>query len=641
MKSLMMLWRVAADELGGQCNVSTTRDFNTVTSRVEHEGLPFLAITLPTFGKDFQKSLAEGRVARNLFQGFSWQAGLPRFLGGFLELVFDRGTGVLLDNPSIGAIHAVRQLTMLFGKVEVPTSAKRDAKALRGFIECESEIKDSDRNRTLVETLEFQQVSNLLWGEVLWRIENDLREEYAGESRSLERDPHWPILIPRHGSGSTADRLRGNAKFDLVEWTQRLEDVFPYGEYVLPNWRSYDRLDRVDLREPGAERPVRVITVPKTLKTPRIIAIEPTCMQYMQQGLFLMLVDRIRGDRTMGKVVGFDDQWRNHRLVRRGSLDGSLASLDLSEASDRVSNQLVRAMLAHYPRFLAAVDATRSRRADVRGEVIRLAKFASMGSALTFPIEAMVFATCVFIGIQRCEGRRLRPKDIQSLRSQVRVYGDDIIVPTDYAQSVITTLEAYGFKVNRDKSFVTGRFRESCGKEYYNGEDVSLVRCRAVVVDRNGQYGLPTSRKSVLETESTVALRNRFYLSGMWQTAAWLDRWIAGLLGPHYPTLEVTRKEPWEVPAPRSNVLGRWSILPVRKIYSIQDRLEIDPDWHVPMVRAYQIQHQIPKSPVSGVGALVKVLRPGRQEPFEDPRHLEQAGRPQSSCMKLRKVPIL
>ncbi len=631
MKSLMMLWRVAAEEYGGICSVSTTRDFKTVTCRVEDEGASFLTITLPRFCDDFQKSLSLGRVTRDMFQGFSWHAGLPRFLGGFLELVFHRASGHLIDEPNIDAIQAVRQLTLLFGKVLVEPTERRTRAAIEGFINCEQEVKRSDASRDSEQYRAFSRVSNLLWSDVLQRVDNDLYAEHAGPRVS---NPEWPYVIPKHGPGATADRKKGNLKFDFEEWSQRLEAIFPFGEYALPNWRYYSRLDRVNFLEPGAERPVRVITVPKTLKTPRIIAIEPSYMQYMQQAVKSLLVDSIQSSNTMGRVVGFDDQWLNRRLAEEGSLTGSLATLDLSEASDRVSNQLVRTMLAPWPHVSEAVDATRSRRADVPGHgVIRLAKFASMGSALTFPVEAMVFTTLVFMGIERGLDRPLTRGDVSRLRKRVRVYGDDIICPVEYAKSVIDCLELYGFKVNSNKSFLTGLFRESCGREYYAGHDVSVVRARHVVVD-GATWELPSSRKFVREIESTVALRNRFYLHGMWKTAAWLDEWIRPSLGGWYPTVAATTLGQWDDPTPRSSVLGRWTVLPLWA--SSYENQATSSRYHNLLVRGWVTHNQIPRSEASGVGALLKVLAPKRDKPFEDAKHLERAGRPDAVRMKLR-----
>jgi len=630
MKSLMMLWRVVADEFGDMCSVSTTRDFKTFSSRVEDEGASFMTITLPRFCDDFQKSLSRGRVARELFQGFAFQSGLPRFLGGFLELIFDRASGHLLDKPNIEAIQAIRQLTLLFGKVQVAPTERRVRATIEGFVECEQEVKIADSRRSQREIEDFERVSALLWSDVLQRVDNDLFREQEGPRVS---DPEWPYLRPKHGPGATADRKSGNKKFDFFEWPQRLERTFPYGEYALPNWRYYSRLDRVDFLEPGAERPVRVITVPKTLKAPRIIAIEPSYMQYMQQGVKDLLVQSIREDYLMGRMVGFDDQWRNNHLAKKGSVTEDLATLDLSEASDRVSNQLVRTMLRRWPHLFEAVDATRSRKADVPGHgVIRLAKFASMGSALTFPVEAMVFAAVVFIGIEKGLARPLSRADLHRFRKRVRVYGDDIIIPVEFAQSVIASLEAFGFKVNSNKSFLDGKFRESCGREYYDGHDVSVVRTRHVVV-HDGGWDLPSSRRFVTETESTVALRNRFYLSGLWRTAAWLDKWNRSLLGGWYPTVEVTSASQWDESTPRSPVLGRWTVMPMRG--STQEPQASDPYYHVLSVRGWVVESHLPPSEASGVGALLKVLS-SRSEIFDDVQHLLRAGRPEAVRTKLR-----
>jgi hypothetical protein len=58
---------------------------------------------------------------------------------------------------------------------------------------------------------------------------------------------------------------------------------------------------------------------------------------------------------------------------------------------------------------------------------------------------------------------------------RLSVYGDDIIVPTGAAQTVIEWLEALGFIVNHEKSFFdpNHRYRESCGEEYFEGINVS------------------------------------------------------------------------------------------------------------------------------------------------------------------------
>ncbi len=594
MKSLMCLLQEVLHDRGTWCHVSTSRDLKTVTARVEHEGLSFLTIALPQFGADFQKSLDLGRVAHPLFQGFTWKGSLPRFLGGFFELVFDRATGRLLDDPSVDAIQAIRQITLMFGKVNLPCSDARERAAINKYVQCEQEVKLSDLALTEDNLSRFVRVGNMLWSGVLQQVEESI---YYGR------------LIPRHGPGSTADKLLGNQKYNQTEWTSRLESIFPYGEYCLPNWRYVEYLGRVHFLEPGAERPVQVLTVPKTLKTPRIIAREPTCMMYMQQAISRDLVSHLEGSTNPNRcMIGFSDQAENQHLARLGSSNGELATLDLSEASDRVSNQLVRALVGNFPNVVEGLDATRSRKADVPGKgVIRLAKFASMGSALCFPIEAMVFLTVALVGIERVLNRQLTARDVKSLRGSVRVYGDDIIVPTKYVHSVIDHLETFGFRVNVDKSFWNGKFRESCGKEYYDGHDVSITRVRSL---------LPTSRKDAPELVSTISFRNQLYLAGYWRVVAALDEFLERLIP--FPRVSAT-----------SSVHGRHSFLG----YETQ---RVCRNLHRPLVKGVVESTTIPVNMLDDVGALVKYFIKDGNLPSEDKAHLERSGRPKSVGTKLR-----
>lgn len=399
MKSLMLLFQVLLDELGSALSTRTLRDYNTVARRVELEGFSFLTITLPSFHDDFLVALDRERIGPDLFTGFRRTKGtrLPAFLRGFVDQVFDSETGILLNDPNPDAIHAVRQICLFFGKINLPCSDTRVRKAIRGYIDCEKEVREIT---TRLETDWVEASQPLLdrfsdWFNALF---GDLCTEWDGRLYNLSSDPG---LRPKHGPGATADRLRGNRKWQQREWTERLERVMPAGEMLLPSWRSSDLLDSIDFLEPGAERPVRVITVPKTLKTPRIIAIEPTAMQYAQQMLAEMLVDSMESARfPYSSMIGFNDQRPNQQLARDGSFSGDLATLDLSEASDRVSNRLVKVAFARFPTLYEAVQASRSKTADVPGYgVIPLAKFASMGSALTFPIEAMIFLTVIMMGI--------------------------------------------------------------------------------------------------------------------------------------------------------------------------------------------------------------------------------------------------
>jgi hypothetical protein len=613
MKSLAILWTHLADELAGWCSTSATQDSKTVLSRTEHEGVSFLAITLPTFAKGFERSLEQGKWDSPSFTAFTVAKGcLPAFLSGFTSQVFDPVSGALLDKPCIDSIFAVRQLTMLYGKILLECTKKRQGDAMRGYVELE---EDLDRvERTIVEDQwsRFRRISTLLWSDVFSFV---AQKAFDGD------------LIPKHGPGSTADRLTGNRKYEQAEWTERLNSVLPWEEFLPVSGRYVRELSQfIEILELEAERPVRVISVPKTLKTPRIIAIEPTCVQYMQQAILDPLVEGLESKRIIGcdrpnlafGFVGFADQDPNREMARRGSLFGDHATLDMSEASDRVLNRHVTE-LCHLNRLLSeVVQATRSVKADVPGYgVIPLSKFASMGSALCFPFEAMVFTTIIFVAIELRAKAPLTREDIMSFRGKVRVYGDDIIVPSDYAELVADTLELYGLKVNYGKSYWNGKFRESCGGDYYDGVDVTPVRFRRL---------FPATLNDGPEVISLIEFRNHLYERGLWRTSALLDERIRRLTHGNFPIVEKT-----------SPLKGRFSFLAYQP-----ERVNAN---NTPLVRGIRVVAQSPSDPLDGHGALLKcLLMLERSEddgflsiisPKPVSEHLARQGRPRSVRTKI------
>jgi len=438
-------------------------------------------------------------------------------------------------------------------------------------------------------------------------------------------------LSPKHGPGKTSDRLDGNQKWTLPTWHERLEPLFPYVEYAVPSHSYWEQQFRTKFLLPEDEPPAKLTAVPKTHLTPRLISIEPTCMQYIQQAISIPLRAMLERDKLAKHFVGFEEQWPNQAMAQIGSEDGSLATLDLSEASDRVPNWLVEDLFQDFPHFSEGIEACRSQTVRLpSGDVIRLQKFASMGSALTFPIEAMVFTAVVLEGIVRASESRLNPGTLMRYRDMVRVYGDDIIVPTDMAEIAIDSLEAFGFKVNRNKSFWTGGFRESCGKEYWNGLDVSIVRFRKK---------LPTSRHDVDEIVSTSATRNLLYKAGMYGLASVLDDLLLEVLQGFYPWVAET-----------SPILGR---IHHSGLYQIDDW---DEKLHSPVVRGWRVKPKIPENEIDGAPALLKVFsRSGQHKAAEwgefrinqygmrellmseDPDHLRRSGRPHVVSIKRGK----
>jgi hypothetical protein len=507
MKSLVDLLEVLLREAGAKCNAEVTLDVRTLRSRVEHEGDSFITIALPSYCSDFERSLADGRISSTAFPAFKrGGSGKPLFLQGMLDMVFD-AEGSLLESPRTDVIRLVRQVTLFGKKLERPCSDARLARAIRGFVQCDDEVAPV--------------------------LKGQLGRWFQAVARVLLRD--WDLtgvsifrnIRPHHGPGSTRDERPGNRKWQFRRWHQRLEEVgFTYFRFAsATSWRYWwsKEADAPTLVEPWDEDPVKVVFVPKTLKSPRVIAIEPACMQYAQQGLLGLVLGEVAKSPLMAGHVNFDDQTINQDCARRGSLDGTHATLDLSEASDRVSLAHVEGLLASKPDLLEWVLACRSSRAQLPdGRIVSLKKFASMGSALCFPMESMVFYTSIIASRLLRMGRFPTHDLVRSLAQDVYVFGDDLIVPADEALTICEDLEALGLKVNARKSFWTGKFRESCGEDCYDGERVTPVYLH---------HDIPKDRSDDSVLLSVVATVNQLFAAGFVETATALRQVVEKILG--------------------------------------------------------------------------------------------------------------
>lgn len=215
-----------------------------------------------------------------------------------------------------------------------------------------------------------------------------------------------------------------------------------------------------------------IITVPKNYKTDRTIAKEPCMNIYIQKGIGRVIRHRLK---RIG--VDLDDQTRNQRAAREGSVSGLLATIDLSMASDTVSRELVHWLLP--PNWVTALEQARSQRGVLpSGEVIHYQKFSSMGNGFTFELESLIFWAIA----QEC----CCPFQLEETEDSVCVYGDDIVVPTQFYELLCEKLSEAGFTPNPEKSYGVGPYRESCGKHYYLGADITpfYVRKPVQTLDR-------------------------------------------------------------------------------------------------------------------------------------------------------------
>jgi hypothetical protein len=214
-----------------------------------------------------------------------------------------------------------------------------------------------------------------------------------------------------------------------------------------------------------------VLFVPKDSRGPRTIVREPFSLLKAQMTFNAWLSSELE-DITK-KRVNFKDQQVNRELARIGSLDNSWATMDLKDASDSVSFHLCVELFRNNPIISGFLRRSTRLTKLPSGKFLTLKKVAGMGSGITFPLMSLVIHLAITHAISKRYGLTF-PK----ASALVYVYGDDIIVPTRYVTTAYKALERVGLRVNSSKSFSTGPFRESCGGDFFKGQDVCPLRLK-------------------------------------------------------------------------------------------------------------------------------------------------------------------
>ena len=513
MKRPTMLLCVLIEEILSQHSLPANKDVETVQRRVENEGESFMTLTLPELGAALEAALESGFLTRQMCPSFGHnkRETLPRFLGGLFRKIFSED-GRLREDADPDAIFGVRQICYWHKKPKATCDDRRVKAAIDRYLSVEEDLrKYTDLCINLKYDTLFRRVSDIIWEEVFSTFDPD-------------------DLICFHGPGATAERFMNNERETIKSWPIRSEEYFPSALHAIPNFSHWKELENIQFMTEDQEPPVRVITVPKTMKTPRIIAVEPSHMQYMQQGMMRYFVQNLERCILTRKSVRFTEQTVNQQNARRASIFRDYATLDLSDASDRVHNELVKSVFFGHEvgTYLQACRSLRAAVPNVKTP-ISLLKFASMGSALCFPVEAMVFYTLIQYSFHKHYDIRPSVDTIKNFSDRIDVYGDDIIVPTNIAGIVTETLETFGLKVNRNKSFINGFFRESCGGDFYRGTDVTPVYLRHQIPIDFGYHCEPTVLESLAKTSDWL------YLKGLWKTCQLLRDWVQQLARTRIP----------------------------------------------------------------------------------------------------------
>jgi hypothetical protein len=244
--------------------------------------------------------------------------------------------------------------------------------------------------------------------------------------------------------------------------TRRLLALFPVEALTecYPLWFGHFRDGEKNFTP---DRGNRVITVAKDATANRVIAIEPGLNIWFQ-----LAIGSYMQKRLLRFGVDLRHQSKNQELALYGSKTGKVATLDFSSASDSISEWVVEELFS--PRWVSLMNACRSHYGSLHGDWSRWNKFSSMGNGFTFGVESLIFYA---VGICCAEYLQI-PLGTES-GYFVNVYGDDVVLPTVCVDLFSEMCLFYGFTVNLKKTHYASPFRESCGKHYYSGIEVTPI----------------------------------------------------------------------------------------------------------------------------------------------------------------------
>jgi len=394
----------------------------------------------------------------------------------FMTIVFDVCRHFLLENQAVlteedfAKIHgwirskSIPQLASC--STILPFAYQADRDRLRVLLQVEAFFKKNVLF-TDEETCQATAYASFYKSEVTCRIANKRLDHYLLNESRMNADLRREIgrarsyvsrvlgdfsvfleAIPEHvrmTSGASAQRPRRTSQAPVKVKRKPFVSgsCAPYYD-ALSRHRGYGHT------KPRLVRANRIEMVPKNYKTFRSIACEP-------EGNipFQLAFDSFAKQRMRRVGIDLSDQCRNQDLAKRASIDNSLATIDLSAASDSLAYNAVYGLLPHA--FAKYLDDVRSKHGMIEGRELKYAKFSSMGNGATFALETLVFASCCYaVGSK-----------------EFSVYGDDIIIEKELSARLVTILRFLGFAVNSEKSHFDGPFRESCGANCWEGVDIT------------------------------------------------------------------------------------------------------------------------------------------------------------------------
>lgn len=286
------------------------------------------------------------------------------------------------------------------------------------------------------------------------------------------------------GPGSSyhlkSDRSDRETKFRSENGITRdlLEFVKPWFHQAFPSWSTFiSGSERIRDDSFQIQNSNKVITVAKSAKTDRVIAVEPGFNLFFQKSLGLSIRHRLNKS-----GIDLNSQTRNQSLSKLASITGHLATVDFSSASDSIASRMIEEVLP--PDWFLLLDICRTKYRDApENSTLKWEKFSSMGNGFTFELESLIFFAAAFAV---CEELGLSTEEIS-------VFGDDVILPVEAFDLFNEFCVLLGFSVNNKKSHFSGFFRESCGAHWFNGVDCKPIYLKDRLSDVSSIFKLANS----------------------------------------------------------------------------------------------------------------------------------------------------
>lgn len=253
-------------------------------------------------------------------------------------------------------IYATRQCLGLFSKRDdISIGIDVEQVALDKFLEAESECKST--NIRITKPGWQLESTNCFSSAVLFAAEEKI-------SQILGELPNISDLRLVFGPGaSTTCKRNTTARWKLSTKPACSSNMLSIVEDVLDEMPHYTALHADGETETGHLVTVEVVNgrlmfVPKNAKTKRSIMVEPLLNSFLQKGYGQWLKSRL-----LRAGINLYDQTHNQRRAWEGSRNNSLATVDLSSASDTISIELVRRLLPSD--WFWALDRARTSRVDL------------------------------------------------------------------------------------------------------------------------------------------------------------------------------------------------------------------------------------------------------------------------------------